>query len=166
MHVIAAVMPSRHGILTESPPSGPPLPQDLPRTSNQLVSHLQGHKQKQKKKKLQSAAKKSIIKRRTTATTAAGYYSCTSRRQAHGHCPRIYGGFPRGLDNYFHCNVLRPHTSNPWEPLYFGTGPEASCLAVSFLFIYVFFPPPLLLIITCLEIILSERLPRPSRQTV
>lgn len=142
MHVIAAVMPSRHGILTESPPSGPPLPQDLPRTSDQLVSHLQRHKQKQKKKKkkeLQNAAKKSIIKRRTTATTAAGYYSCTSSRQAHGHCPRIYGGFPRGLDSYFHCNALHPHTSNPWELLYFGTGPEAFCLAASYLFIC---PPP------------------------
>lgn len=168
MHVIAAVMPSRHGILTESPPSGPPLPQDLPRTSNQLVSHLQGHKQKQKKKKKsRNVRPKSpslnvvLLRQQPPATTAV--------RPAAGPTvtvPEFTGAFPAVPDSYFHCNVLHPHTSNPWELLYFGAGPEAFCLAVSFsIYLFFFFahplppPPPLLLIMTCLEIISSERLP-------
>lgn len=49
VHVVGVVMPSQHGILAESPPTGPPLPQDLPRTQTQLVSHLLGYKQNRTK---------------------------------------------------------------------------------------------------------------------
>lgn len=126
--------------LRSSAPPGPPEniePACFPSSGPQTETKL-------KKKKSRNVRPKSpslnvvLLQQQPPATTAvrpAGRPTVT--------VPEFTGAFPAVPDSYFHCYVLHPHTSNPWEPLYFGTGPETFCLAVSFLFI-CFFPLPLL----------------------
>lgn len=130
IHVIAAVMPNRHGILTESPPSGPPLPEDLTRTWNKLVSHLLGHKQKHNKKKSCEERPRSPSLTLQYCNNCH-YYSCVSIRRAQN-----LGGLSPRSGQLFSLQCSPPPHYQPMGAPYFGTGPRLFCLAVVVLFFF------------------------------
>lgn len=95
------------------PPSGPLLPQD-PREHRPSLFPICWATNRTKQNMSCSAAKRPIIERHYGDRC---YYSCVSNRSACSHCPRIYRGFPRGMDKLFPSSVFNPHISSAWEPL-------------------------------------------------
>lgn len=132
-------MPSRHGILTESPPSGPPLPQDLPRTSDQLVSHLRRHKQKQKKKSCKVRPKSpslnvALLQQQPPATTAvrpAGRPTVT--------VPEFTGAFPAVWTAIFIAMFSTPTLATPGSPFVLAWA-QKHFVWLFLIYLSVFFP--------------------------
>lgn len=110
----AIMVPNGHGILAERSPSGPPLPQDLSRTRTQLVSHLLGHKQTQTNYVAQRCQRThhftSPLQQRPLLQLRVHQTGPRSR------CQNFQGLSPRS-GQLFPSDVLRPHTSGPWEPV-------------------------------------------------
>lgn len=140
-HVIAAVMPNRHGILTDSPPSGPPLPEDPPRRWNKLVSHLWGHKQIRTHTDCKARPK-------SPSSTLhycnnCRYYSCTSIRRVQN-----WRGLSPQSGQLFSLQCSPPPHYQPRGAPCVGTGPKTIWLSCCCCF----------KIIIGLELIFGERL--------
>lgn len=122
----------RQGILAESPPSGPPLPQDLSRTWNQLVSHLQGHKQNRKKYCVLPKGPSFNV---TTATTAATTAVRSSGRPAVT-VPEFTGAFPAVWTAIFISLFSTPTPETPGSPSFWYR--SRNILFSIFLFLFFF----------------------------